>query len=475
MIPVLLRPVLWDTAPFARLQALPTGGRPVTTWANRDEAFSNIAAGIRDAALRISDGPAPDEAAGSSEPVEDTAAERVLDAAIPKNVTVGQAAELLIQIRRTDSGGLRAIVAADPDTEAQPEDVRSNEFALEFPRGPDGRLAPLRVQVSVDAPDFQPPRSEKTIVVTPEEDTEVVTFLLTPVRAGRLIVCVNIGWQDAVRASRVIRTNAGAASAAVAGPGGITVVSMPLFTISGFTGARRPTAAPSGSRPPEAPGTPGEFTRIFGNPAAPAEPATAAAAGGPAPISRPPSAPSAPRRSRLPWGAAAAAVVVIGSAAGVWSVMNGPTATTTSAPPPRDERPTSARHKTPPTAPPRFTLDVLDTAPAGRGELRINIRYDLGDLKPTGPVFVDAQPLDSAGQGLHYVHTGLGDAAGRSGTATVTVRNAAPKEREPHAWNFCLVEKPPGSGDSWTPVRLGCRVLDRRIYLPPGVAESTRE
>src|SRR5712664_3291079 len=47
VIPILLRPVDWNKAPFARLQALPTDAKPITTWRNRDEAFTNVAAGIR--------------------------------------------------------------------------------------------------------------------------------------------------------------------------------------------------------------------------------------------------------------------------------------------------------------------------------------------------------------------------------------------------------------------------------------------
>ncbi len=47
VIPILLRPVDWKGAPFARLQALPTGAKPITTWRNRDAAFTDVAAGIR--------------------------------------------------------------------------------------------------------------------------------------------------------------------------------------------------------------------------------------------------------------------------------------------------------------------------------------------------------------------------------------------------------------------------------------------
>lgn len=46
VIPIILRPVDWQRAPFAKLQALPTDGQPITTWPNRDEAFANIALGI---------------------------------------------------------------------------------------------------------------------------------------------------------------------------------------------------------------------------------------------------------------------------------------------------------------------------------------------------------------------------------------------------------------------------------------------
>jgi hypothetical protein len=47
VIPVILRPVSWTTAPFAKLQALPKDGRPVAKWRNRDDAFANIAEELR--------------------------------------------------------------------------------------------------------------------------------------------------------------------------------------------------------------------------------------------------------------------------------------------------------------------------------------------------------------------------------------------------------------------------------------------
>lgn len=49
VIPILLRPVDWQSAPFGKLQALPGNGMPITTWRNRDAAFTDVAQGIRTA------------------------------------------------------------------------------------------------------------------------------------------------------------------------------------------------------------------------------------------------------------------------------------------------------------------------------------------------------------------------------------------------------------------------------------------
>ncbi|HEX8920068.1 MAG TPA: toll/interleukin-1 receptor domain-containing protein, partial [Pyrinomonadaceae bacterium] len=53
VIPVILRPCLWQDTPFGKLQALPRGAKPIATWANRDEAFLRVAEGIRDAAREL--------------------------------------------------------------------------------------------------------------------------------------------------------------------------------------------------------------------------------------------------------------------------------------------------------------------------------------------------------------------------------------------------------------------------------------
>ena len=46
VIPIILRPCGWESAPFAHLAALPTDGKPVTRWDDRDEASLNVAEGV---------------------------------------------------------------------------------------------------------------------------------------------------------------------------------------------------------------------------------------------------------------------------------------------------------------------------------------------------------------------------------------------------------------------------------------------
>ena len=53
VIPIILRPCDWHSAPFGKLQALPKDAKPVTQWSNPDEAFTNIAQGIRTAVTEL--------------------------------------------------------------------------------------------------------------------------------------------------------------------------------------------------------------------------------------------------------------------------------------------------------------------------------------------------------------------------------------------------------------------------------------
>lgn len=70
VIPVILRPIDWQGTPFAHLQCVPTDAKPVTMWANRDDAFRDIAMAIRTAIEQLHPHPSPLPHAQQSDPVQ---------------------------------------------------------------------------------------------------------------------------------------------------------------------------------------------------------------------------------------------------------------------------------------------------------------------------------------------------------------------------------------------------------------------
>jgi hypothetical protein len=55
VIPVILHPCDWNSAPFGHLRATPTDGKPVSMYANQHEAFTIIAKDVREAVKSIPD------------------------------------------------------------------------------------------------------------------------------------------------------------------------------------------------------------------------------------------------------------------------------------------------------------------------------------------------------------------------------------------------------------------------------------
>ncbi|MEM9008257.1 MAG: SUMF1/EgtB/PvdO family nonheme iron enzyme, partial [Cyanobacteria bacterium P01_F01_bin.86] len=53
VVPIILRPVDWKEAPFSKLQAMPKNAKPVVTWAPQDQAFADIAKGLRQLAQQL--------------------------------------------------------------------------------------------------------------------------------------------------------------------------------------------------------------------------------------------------------------------------------------------------------------------------------------------------------------------------------------------------------------------------------------
>lgn len=68
VIPIILRACDWHHAPFGKLNAVPRDGKPITQWADIDEAFLQVAKAVREAAARWN------KAAPSPAPAMDTSA-----------------------------------------------------------------------------------------------------------------------------------------------------------------------------------------------------------------------------------------------------------------------------------------------------------------------------------------------------------------------------------------------------------------
>jgi hypothetical protein len=47
VLPILLRPCDWQSAPFASLAILPAGQKPITTWSDQDAAWTDVVTSIR--------------------------------------------------------------------------------------------------------------------------------------------------------------------------------------------------------------------------------------------------------------------------------------------------------------------------------------------------------------------------------------------------------------------------------------------
>ena len=198
LIPIILRPVKWELTPFGKIQALPKNAQPVTQWADRDSAYLNICEGI----LALLTSVKSEQKDSTTEnkydnqkikplfaPVEHITSEKVLDAALPEQVTVGKTIALVVMIRGKDSEGLKRILRINTQYGVGEEDVISTgEFPLEFSTDEAGKALPLELNIKIESPDFEHKAQTKSISILPDGDSEPRIFLLTPKTTGDLFV-----------------------------------------------------------------------------------------------------------------------------------------------------------------------------------------------------------------------------------------------------------------------------------------------
>jgi hypothetical protein len=80
-------------------------------------------------------------------------------------------------------------------------------FFLVFPNLK-GKPQPAEVVLKLDSPNFEPRSQSKKLKVPPKHDSEICTFLLTPLLVGELIVNLELLVDDRIVVSRSIRTRA---------------------------------------------------------------------------------------------------------------------------------------------------------------------------------------------------------------------------------------------------------------------------
>lgn len=120
---------------------------------------------------------------------------RYLDAAMPQQVVPGISVELTVMVRLPDSPGLRDILASRPAKyKAKPEDVESEDFVVDFQRDAQGTIISPDLTIMLTTSDFEIEENERRrkIKLQPDWDSEPLTFLLKPLRAGELLIKIEV-------------------------------------------------------------------------------------------------------------------------------------------------------------------------------------------------------------------------------------------------------------------------------------------
>lgn len=152
---------------------------------------------------------------------------RILEAAVEKQVSVGVPTSLFVWIKRPESKSLISVVSSiDEDVVLDKDNVKSKGLEIEFPVE-NGRVLPARISLRLFAHEFTPSIQQKQIFVPPEGDSEVCTFIITPNRAGKLLLNLEVIKDQVSIATKSIRTTA--IEAENKERGSMAIVSIPII------------------------------------------------------------------------------------------------------------------------------------------------------------------------------------------------------------------------------------------------------
>jgi len=136
VIPVILHPCDWHTAPFGHLRATPPDGRPVSMFANQHEALATIAKDVREAAkvITVSVTQARDESHGVSAQTDVSQGDRSSNLRIKRKFNDHEQDEFLENsyeyIARYFEGSLRELSARNPQIETRFKRLSETSFSV---------------------------------------------------------------------------------------------------------------------------------------------------------------------------------------------------------------------------------------------------------------------------------------------------------------------------------------------------------
>ena len=154
--------------------------------------------------------------------------DRVLEAAIEKEVVVGKSTELFVYIRRCDSESIVSVVKKQIDEKASIDEssVHKRDVIVEFPIE-NGQLLSAGIILKLTAYDFHPQVQSKSIKIPPDGDAGPFSFNIVPLKAGELILSLELILDEISLATRTIRTKAFETEKALSAP--LVVITVPII------------------------------------------------------------------------------------------------------------------------------------------------------------------------------------------------------------------------------------------------------
>ena len=203
VIPVILRAVDCKGALFENLQAVPTDGKPVTSWQNADEAFKNVADGIRKVVESLDQ---TRQITANSRNIQANERQfRLLEGAAPTRMPVRHSRFVVGKVSIEGSQGLRADLDRDDTYSIKSANVRTERFPVAFAKFK-GEAIPVTARVRLIGHDFEPQHQEVEVTLNPESDTILLPFQVRAVQRGPKILTLEVLIENQFVIARGVRT-----------------------------------------------------------------------------------------------------------------------------------------------------------------------------------------------------------------------------------------------------------------------------